>query len=306
MRTGSQNHSEPGVKHYVGRIGSPLRAAKRIAHIAVRRPELFDSFNIKPCEPDQSGKDLPVPATPESIDALARLICREEPGRAKDVAEALQKPDSHVKLDAKLKLDAKQMLDVRQMLETKQKIDAELERYTELKLEAKQKLGVKQKKDADAKLRAQRKIDAELKLIAELKLVAEKGLLGSFEVAASRQCDSLKVHAELTVAERMCAAGARFYADDRFVGCCKPACLSCYWYIVNHPAGFVPPACHTKTWMKWGVPIVEEEGTGHGRVRTEAIRCVTRELRKAAVTVLLSGGQSAWRPDSTDGITARH
>jgi hypothetical protein len=40
------------------------------------------------------------------------------------------------------------------------------------------------------------------------------------------------------------------------VGCSKPACFSCFHYILCHPGNYVMPACHNKLYLSWRPPDV--------------------------------------------------
>lgn len=65
---------------------------------------------------------------------------------------------------------------------------------------------------------------------------------------------STLVHAELLLLDHFWRNDYQFWVRDRYIGCSKPACYSCYRYISNHPGNFVDPPSHYKIHMNWRAP----------------------------------------------------
>ncbi|KAI1329733.1 hypothetical protein F5Y16DRAFT_417331 [Xylariaceae sp. FL0255] len=61
------------------------------------------------------------------------------------------------------------------------------------------------------------------------------------------------VHAEIQVLEHFHSKGMKFFNNDRFIGCSKPACYCCHLYMLNHPAQCVVPETHQKLYLNWGL-----------------------------------------------------
>lgn len=55
-----------------------------------------------------------------------------------------------------------------------------------------------------------------------------------------------RVHAELQIVDTFSRAGYHFVADDKYIGCSKPACYFCHSWLVEHHHGYVAPATHWK------------------------------------------------------------
>ena len=86
-------------------------------------------------------------------------------------------------------------------------------------------------------------------------------------------CFKTRIHAELLLADLFYWKQFEFLDDDPYIGCSKPACYSCFHYILAHPGNFVLPACHNKLYLAWRTPDILNENvsaTNIGRIR-EAI-----------------------------------
>lgn len=74
------------------------------------------------------------------------------------------------------------------------------------------------------------------------------------------QCTSTnwrpRVHAELILLDFFWTQNLNFVGGDKYIGCSKAACYSCYLYIQAHPGSFVPPACHNNIWLNWRPPDI--------------------------------------------------
>tara|TARA_R110002003_G_scaffold95_1_gene7237 strand:+ start:15165 stop:15947 length:783 start_codon:yes stop_codon:yes gene_type:complete len=56
-----------------------------------------------------------------------------------------------------------------------------------------------------------------------------------------------RVHAELQIADKFSRSKDKeFVANDKYIGCSKPACYFCYLWLCNHKHDYVPPATHYK------------------------------------------------------------
>jgi hypothetical protein len=56
-----------------------------------------------------------------------------------------------------------------------------------------------------------------------------------------------RVHAELQIADTFSRSKDKeFVANDKYIGCSKPACYFCYLWLCNHKHDYVPPATHYK------------------------------------------------------------
>ncbi|KAK7229671.1 hypothetical protein V2G26_001841 [Clonostachys chloroleuca] len=63
---------------------------------------------------------------------------------------------------------------------------------------------------------------------------------------ANRRTIVTRVHAELQICDQFSRRGFEFVADDKYIGCSKPACYFCYNWLVNHRHKYVQPATHHK------------------------------------------------------------
>lgn len=55
-----------------------------------------------------------------------------------------------------------------------------------------------------------------------------------------------RIHAELQIVDTFSRARYAFVADDKYVGCSKPACYFCYNWLLEHHHRYVTPATHYK------------------------------------------------------------
>lgn len=217
------------VRHYIGRLACPIRAAEIFVAASSRIPHLFDNPDVKSV---QSSQWVRVPR---------RAIPKITPSRI--LTRMLPKDDSR------------------------------LEGY-------------------------------------EAKLAVMDQNFGIFK----RLCDKLeddkfksRVHAELLMLQHFHSNKLRFVADDKYIGCSKPACYCCYRYIREHDEGFVLPSSHHKTYLNWRPPDIPDDKESEERWRVQR-DIMIRVIRKINAQILekiqLSRGPSNWRPDSTTGITS--
>ena len=214
-------------RHYIGRLGSHVRAAKTLTIAGQRLPHLFDNFAIKP---RPSPKPPILPPLLDNLTTLDGIIKRMLPKDSEDTPR------------------------YQNVLNT-----------------------------MDAKFHIQSRLQAQ------------------YQDKEFRP----RVHAELHLLEYFYHQKLSFVDDDRFIGCSKPACYSCYLYISNHPGGFIRPASHTIRYINWRAPdiidVANQNQKNHQRdvlnkmivqIRLDTLRQIDRRT-----------GPSPWRPDSTTGIT---
>ena len=113
------------------------------------------------------------------------------------------------------------------------------------------------------------------------------------------------VHAEIAVLEHFHAHGFAFLNNDRYIGCSKPSCYCCQWYMSSHPMKLQPRLCHGNVWIKWS-PVISTQDHNDGRwaVRGEgAIRSLSQRIEQDIVENIMLGlrSLSEWR--NLDSIT---
>ncbi|KNG50733.1 ott 1508-like deaminase [Stemphylium lycopersici] len=82
-------------------------------------------------------------------------------------------------------------------------------------------------------------------------------------VSAKRSRVVTRVHAELQVADVFSRRQHyKFVADDKYIGCSKPACYFCYEWFSTHKHGYVRPATHGKIILGCRGPDHELNETG--------------------------------------------
>ncbi|KAF2158623.1 hypothetical protein M409DRAFT_38156 [Zasmidium cellare ATCC 36951] len=115
-----------------------------------------------------------------------------------------------------------------------------------------------------------------------------------------------RVHAELTLLEALHDNGCKFFNDDKYIACSKPACFCCYHYICNHPGAFTRPPCHNKVYPNWQPPALAKSTGEVGALRQRDIMLrLTQEVRNAVMRKVLDTHKSMrWHPDSSTGITS--
>jgi hypothetical protein len=90
-----------------------------------------------------------------------------------------------------------------------------------------------------------------------------------------------RVHAELQIVDYFSRKKLKFFREDKYVGCSKPACYLCYKYISSHHRGFSLPASHKKVILGWRAPDVNfnEDVNGNGvRIRRELCGRLKKEI----------------------------
>lgn len=64
-----------------------------------------------------------------------------------------------------------------------------------------------------------------------------------------------QVHAEIMVLEYFYANRLEFLGDDRYIGCSKPSCYCCQWYMFFHEMKIQPRPSHYNVWSKWSPAV---------------------------------------------------
>ena len=115
-----------------------------------------------------------------------------------------------------------------------------------------------------------------------------------------------QVHAEVQVLEYFYKMKLSFVGDDRYIACSKPACLCCKMYFRYHPARMVVPETHSKIWVNWGPPLVQQysKKNPESKQQLDILNEMIKEIRRQAIDQILGQvSPSRWHPDSRTGIT---
>ena len=214
------------VLHYIGRIGSHMKAAKILVAAALRFPTFFDCPQVK-CLPSPEPAKKPPPMDElTTLDGIViRMLPKDDP-KIPSYQEALQFMDT--------------------------------------------KFGIYRR-------------------------VAEKYKDDNFLP---------RVHAELILLEHFHANTYRFVGGDKYIGCSKPACYCCFYYISAHPGNFVQPASHNKTYLNWRPPdVADNDPKGSVRQRDVLNTMIKRIRGEVLEQIMDRRGPRAAHHDSTTGIT---
>ncbi|MCJ1294560.1 hypothetical protein MMC34_006118 [Xylographa carneopallida] len=115
------------------------------------------------------------------------------------------------------------------------------------------------------------------------------------------------VHAELQLLDFARRENVDFVDDDKYIGCSKPACYSCYEYVqaLQEDYHVTAPSTHNKVYLSWRVPDVRAcDGPAADESRTKVMNTMTRAFRANLVRQI---NQRCGRPhqfDTTTGVTA--
>lgn len=106
-------------------------------------------------------------------------------------------------------------------------------------------------------------------------------IFGNLHEKLSRACRfKTRVHAELLLIEKFRSNGWEFVADDKYIGCSKPACFCCYHYINSLPERYSVSRCHNKIYTHWRAPdLTGVQDLQAAKVREEALNAVLAKLR---------------------------
>ena len=82
----------------------------------------------------------------------------------------------------------------------------------------------------------------------------------NLDAALAENCAfETRVHAELLLLDLFTRRKYEFVGEDRYIGCSKPACYSCYQYFRAQITSFTLPACHNKLYLRWRPPDIVDE-----------------------------------------------
>jgi hypothetical protein len=113
-----------------------------------------------------------------------------------------------------------------------------------------------------------------------------------------------RVHAELILLVALNQSKPRFYDDDKYIACSKPACFCCFHYICSHTGGFAHPPCHNKVYLNWQPPELTTSLESQHSQQHDIMIKLTDQVRQAVVQRVLNANRSMkWHPDSSTGIT---
>lgn len=70
---------------------------------------------------------------------------------------------------------------------------------------------------------------------------------------------SLRVHAEVFLAEYLCSNKISYLENDKYVGCSKASCYCCSLYLRYHPDNLVVRPSHGNVWRTWCPPLMAQE-----------------------------------------------
>lgn len=220
-----ENESRADIRHYVGRLSAPMRAATVLAYAGINHPSLFHGFSIKR-QGSNATSQRPIPRAGLTLSGIANRMFSANSIELQEISEALQSLD-------------------------------------------------------------------------------DKGSLTSRVQQHYQSSDwQPRVHAELILLEALYQAKPRFYDDDRYIACSKPACFCCYHYISNHPGSFVHPPCHNKVYLNWQPPELATSSENRHRQQRDIMDRVIDQVRQAITQRVLNAGRTMkWHPDSSTGIT---
>lgn len=105
-------------------------------------------------------------------------------------------------------------------------------------------------------------------------------IFGNLHEQLSRACTfKTRVHAELLLVEKFRSHGWDFVADDKYIGCSKPACFCCYHYINSLPERYSISRCHNKIYTHWRAPDLTVQNLQSAKTREDALNAVVAKLR---------------------------
>ena len=131
-----------------------------------------------------------------------------------------------------------------------------------------------------------------------------------WQLVKDRCSFSTRVHAELLFVNHFQEHQYAFVADDRYIGCSKPACYCCYHYISALRQGFnlSMPACHNNLYLAWRAPDIPQ-GRGKEALKQQQDALNTMILSIRADLQRQIDGREPRRPsqyDSLTGVTPLH
>ncbi|GAW15711.1 hypothetical protein ANO14919_051300 [Xylariales sp. No.14919] len=115
------------------------------------------------------------------------------------------------------------------------------------------------------------------------------------------------MHAEIQVLEHFWGKRKRFFNDDRYIGCSKPACYCCDLYMQNHPSRCVIPQTSRKVYVNWGLKVLSQGSQdAEYKHQRDMLNKMAKSIRNDALDQILRKTSAApWHPDSQTGFTLR-
>jgi hypothetical protein len=116
-----------------------------------------------------------------------------------------------------------------------------------------------------------------------------------------------RVHAELILLEYFFKhrGSLQLVANDRYIGCSKPACYCCSLYIHEHPGIFVQPATHQKIYLNWMPPTSTDDGRSPDNETIEherkMLNMMVEKIRKETIEQITT--RSGRRKKHFDSVT---
>jgi hypothetical protein len=106
-------------------------------------------------------------------------------------------------------------------------------------------------------------------------------VFGNLYERLSRVCSfKTRVHAELLVLEKFRFNGWEFVAGDRYIGCSKPSCFCCYYYINFLPERYSVSGCYNKIYTYWrALDLTGVQDLEAVKARENALNTVVAKLR---------------------------
>ena len=114
------------------------------------------------------------------------------------------------------------------------------------------------------------------------------------------------MHAEIQVLEHFWER-RKFFEDDRYIGCSKPACYCCHMYIQHHPAGCAVPQTSRNVYLNWGLKMLPQGSRNpEYKHQRDILNEMAKSIRKDALDqILRKTSAPPWHPDSQTGFTLR-
>ena len=90
-----------------------------------------------------------------------------------------------------------------------------------------------------------------------------------------------RVHAEVLLLDLFLRMKFEFAGSDKYIGCSKPACYSCYQYFRAQSTSVVLPACHNKLYLCWRPPdIFDPQDLANIKRRDDSMNQMNIKIRE--------------------------
>ncbi|KAI3558697.1 hypothetical protein CABS01_05363 [Colletotrichum abscissum] len=136
----------------------------------------------------------------------------------------------------------------------------------------------------------------------ETQVKIEDQIQDKFKEGALQPC----VHAEVQMLHHFYDSGRRYFSNDRYVACSKPACVGCESYARHHPARVTLLDAHQKVYPNWGIVNLVGGKQDPGWInQRKIINDVIGDLKAMVIDRLGElHATTMQRPDSFTEITA--